>query len=178
MPLRVLLACFVAQGAWWFLTGIIVAAALISVIDEASTETRSIVDVLVNRSVDVGGVPGTLVQYVLVVAVIGGLVGLGGVFVVPMLLRIFVRIICGGARVAYGWALVANLASWILLVAVLGLLWLIPGAQPIALFLTWIGSSVVSALVLYPNVRFVRTADVELVVTDVSEPSDTERKAT
>lgn len=179
MPLRVLLACFVAQGAWWFVTAIVVAATLVYVIDDASTETQGLLDVLLDRSLDVGGVPATLLQYVLIVAVIGGLVGLGGIFIVPMLLRIFVRLICG-ARVSYGWALVANLASWILLVALVGLLWLIPGAQPIALFLTWLGSSVVSAVILHPNLRW-PTPDapaLESASADAPAPPDIERKAT
>lgn len=184
LPLRLLLACFVAQGAWWLITMLVVAASLVVVVDDATDESRSLVDLLLDGTLDIGGVPASLLEYVLVVVLVGGLLLLAGVFVVPMLLRIFIRIICGGARASYGWALVANLASWILLVALAGLLWLLPGAQPIAVFVTWLGSSVISALVLYPHVHARAAASAAgsaapPAVTDAStDTPDIERKAT
>jgi hypothetical protein len=155
-------------------------------VDDASEGSRSLVDRLLDGSFAVGGVPASLLEYALVIALVGGLLLLAGVFVVPMLLRIFIRIICGGARASYGWALVANLASWILLVALAGLLWLLPGAQPIAIFVTWLGSSFISALVLYPHVHaravaaaMEASATPPAPTTDVStDTTDTERKAT
>lgn len=168
LPVRLLLACFVAQGAWWLITLVVLAASLALVVDDASEESRSFVDLLLDGTLDVGGIPGSLLEYVLIATVVGGLLLLAGVFVVPILLRIFIRIICGGARTSYGWALVANLASWIALVAITLLFWLLPGAQPIAVFVTWVGSSVLSAVLLYPHVR---------VRAETSTP-DTERKAT
>jgi hypothetical protein len=166
---RLMLACFVAQGAWWLVMGIVVAGSLVLIVGDAAEQSRGIVDVLLDGSLEFAGVPGSLVQYVLVVALVGGLLLMAGTFVVPILLRVFVRIVCG-ARVSYGWALVANFASWILLVALTLLLWVLPGAQPFAIFITWIGSSVVSALLLRPHLRTVHI--------DSSSTSElTERKA-
>ncbi len=179
-PFLLLLACFVAQGAWWLMTVLAVAATLAFIVDDAATESRSLVDVLLDGSFDVGGVSGSVLQWVLVVTVVGGLLLLAGTFVVPILLRIFVRVICG-ARISYAWALIANLASWILLIALTALLWAIPGTQPLAIFVTWIGSSLVTAMLLYPHMRVRQRADV---IEPASEPhqlstdTDIERKAT
>jgi hypothetical protein len=153
LPVRLVLACFVAQGVWWLISSIVVAAILMVMVGDVADGSQSFFDLLVDGTLEFGGVPASVLRYVLVVVVAGGLLLLAGVFVVPILLRMFILIICGGAGASYGWALVANLASWILLVAITLLFWLLPGAQPIAVFVTWAGSSVVSALLLYPHVH-------------------------
>ena len=153
LPVRLLLACFVAQGAWWLVMLLALAASLMLAVDDVSSESQNVVDMLLQGSLDLGGIKGSLLQFVLVATVVGGLVLMAGIFVVPVLLRIFIRIICGGLRASYAWALVANLASWISLVAISLLLWVIPGAQPVAAFVMWIGSSILSAMLLYPHLR-------------------------
>lgn len=168
-PMRVLLACFVAQGAWWLLTLTVIAGALVAAAG-SDVQELSLTDLLVDGTSSVAGASSAVVSYVLVLLATLGVLLIAGTFVVPMLLRIFVRIICS-AQVGYAWALVANLASWIILVAVSMLLWLIPGAQPIAAFVMWFGSSVMTAALLYPRVRLIEPAR-PIIEASPSEPAE------
>jgi hypothetical protein len=170
-PARVLLACFVAQGAWFLLTLFALAATLFAVVGGGEPE-RDFVDLLIDGSQDVAGVSTTVLGYLIALVSVLGLLLVSGAFIVPMLIRIFLRIICG-ASVSYAWALVANLASWIVMVALSILLWVLPGGQPFAAFFVWIGSSVMTALLVQPRLRTTAIAPTK-IDPDRAAPADTD----
>lgn len=148
LGLRTWLAVFVAQGLWGLVT-ILAVVAVVAVSYDGSEVASSggIIDWLVDGADDLAGTSTTLLKAVLaVLATIGTLLLLGSL-VVPMLIRIFVRVVCG-ARVSYGWAMVANLASSVFLVALTLLLWFVPGGQPVAAFACWLGSSLLTAMLV------------------------------
>lgn len=74
--------------------------------------------------------------------------GVLSVFIVPLLTMSLVRSIAR-ARVGFLWTFVSVLVGWVLVSALSTLLWLIPGAQPIAALLVWAGATAVTAYLLH-----------------------------
>lgn len=153
LGVRTWLAVFVAQGLWGLVT-ILAVIGVVTVSYDTSqvADSGGIIDWLVDGADDLAGTSTTVLKAVLAALATVGAFVLIGSLVVPLLIRIFVRVVCG-ARVSYGWAMVANLASSVFLVALTLLLWFVPGGQPIAAFACWLGSSLLTAMLVQLRLR-------------------------
>jgi hypothetical protein len=172
MGMRVWLAVFVAQGLWGLVMLLAMVAAAAAALDTTqAVGSGDIIGWLVAGMDGLAGSSATVLRATFYVLAAAGLLLLVGALVVPALIRIFVRVVCD-ARVGYGWALVANLASSVLLVALTLLLWFIPGAQPIAAFICWIGSSLLTALLVQLRMRPLGAASPALLEAPVLRPVD------
>lgn len=141
-------ACFLAQGAYALLTALATAMGLVVAMTMLSDPGGKSLTQTAWEFISGDGLTGAFpLRYLLMGLVAIGALGLVGSFVVPMFIRLAVRVICN-ARVGYAWAMFANLTSWIVVTAMSTLLWLIPGAQPLVAFGVWLGSSALCAALI------------------------------
>jgi hypothetical protein len=104
-------------------------------------------------------------------SVLGGLLllvltGPVSVFVVPILTKMLVRSIAR-ARVGLFWTTTSVLVGWVVVTALSTLLWLIPGAQPLAALMVWAGSTALTAWLLHKR----STPAIDKVTVNLAAPT-------